>query len=1180
MKKRLLSIITALSLAFGPFLQNGFSAGEELSEIYLRSFNLFQQASTEKRMGNLEVAEEQFQSVIRILSKLRSENPAWHKNIVDYLFQECHQSLEEIDLYKKSETAETDRKYRDYKRAVETYSDEMQNKVLLQKEKKINALLSVAEESRRLHQLQLTKLGKQRDKLQKEVAEKTKRLDLVEKTNEKLLKEKSELETNVSRLENLLKAKQKVEQTLTQLNKKEKDLLSHQQILNQLVHEKEKTIQNLEESYKQLTAVKDINIQSLEEEKAALEKRLKQLEFIVEKERTARDIQRKTYSEKIETLESALAQTERDLSQARLRQEEKRVIIENKIASFKEETAALVKERDLLREKFSQVSVQLNQTASINLSLKEELEKVRRELTARQSAFEKQRVSFDVVNKEKEKALAEKNELQAKIDQLQVDYDKQSKGINEQAEKYEVQISQINEEKDEILEKYRASQNEAVALKKSVQELEIENKKIEKKLAGLAQKYDDNEAKLAADFKKQKARALEKIEKEHAAQIAEIKEDNKALTVQIERLKQNLNASDKKVALALKDKEALIKEKKETEAVLEKVAAASRDKESEMARLNEEIKNLKQNAKMQDKTWKSKVKKMEAQYSEIGQEKNSAVNELAKIRDENKQLTFKLKQLTDAKDNNEKEIQEITTRVKKEKAELKRRIQEMLRLADEKNSVLERIRAELAKQSNSAKEKSQEIQLLNAKLRKLEEKSQQSLGEAEQLRSKLKSALKDKETLGQKIDMAAREREKRESELNQVNMESSKIEAKYTGQIAELKEDISHLVEELKLTRKYRSDAEARYQALMIENDKKNAEITRLKSEVSQFTLKDEKVNRTFEERLKEFEIRSDKWAQEKTRLEAEIAKIKEEGKALLVKKEQDLVKFQQDYEDKLKGKDKEIYGLEQKVVALKQHYEGIVSELNASVDSINKEVESKLETVQKQQQKQFNETNKSLKNQVEELNALLAQYKEKYQAALIRAEKRHVEETEALKNKIARLENQKRASSKTDKAGKPASRITKKDQEELIKKVSEAKKQQKSGEIGQSNSKEAIFHYNRGVDLADKGEIEKAEIQFKKAIELKPDFFEAHYNLGRTYVMMERKEEAIQEYLKSLAIKEDPDVYYGLGAIYWQLGKWDKVIQNWEDVLKIDPEHPLAKQWLQKAKAKVKQASAADAVQ
>ena len=48
-------------------------------------------------------------------------------------------------------------------------------------------------------------------------------------------------------------------------------------------------------------------------------------------------------------------------------------------------------------------------------------------------------------------------------------------------------------------------------------------------------------------------------------------------------------------------------------------------------------------------------------------------------------------------------------------------------------------------------------------------------------------------------------------------------------------------------------------------------------------------------------------------------------------------------------------------------------------------------------------------------------------------------------------------------------------------------------------STRHAIAHYNAGKTLADLGRLEDAATSYNKAIAIKPDLIEAHYNLGNT---------------------------------------------------------------------------------
>jgi len=70
-----------------------------------------------------------------------------------------------------------------------------------------------------------------------------------------------------------------------------------------------------------------------------------------------------------------------------------------------------------------------------------------------------------------------------------------------------------------------------------------------------------------------------------------------------------------------------------------------------------------------------------------------------------------------------------------------------------------------------------------------------------------------------------------------------------------------------------------------------------------------------------------------------------------------------------------------------------------------------------------------------------------------------------------------------------------------------------------------AVELFNAGVDLYEKSEYHYAERKFIAAVELNPDFAEAHNNLGATLIGQGRTDEAIAAYRRAVEIKPD-DTY------------------------------------------------------
>ena len=79
----------------------------------------------------------------------------------------------------------------------------------------------------------------------------------------------------------------------------------------------------------------------------------------------------------------------------------------------------------------------------------------------------------------------------------------------------------------------------------------------------------------------------------------------------------------------------------------------------------------------------------------------------------------------------------------------------------------------------------------------------------------------------------------------------------------------------------------------------------------------------------------------------------------------------------------------------------------------------------------------------------------------------------------------------------------------------------------------------------------QKAIEYLDNAIKLKPDYAEAHRNLGVTYGMLGRYQDAVDAYKQTIKFKPDlAEAHYNLGVIYYKLGQ--RIIIEWQKA-KID---------------------------
>lgn len=96
--------------------------------------------------------------------------------------------------------------------------------------------------------------------------------------------------------------------------------------------------------------------------------------------------------------------------------------------------------------------------------------------------------------------------------------------------------------------------------------------------------------------------------------------------------------------------------------------------------------------------------------------------------------------------------------------------------------------------------------------------------------------------------------------------------------------------------------------------------------------------------------------------------------------------------------------------------------------------------------------------------------------------------------------------------------------------------------------------HNNLGDVYGRRGDAQKAIEEFRKAIEIKPNYADAYHNLANTYQEMGRAEEAIENYKK--AIEFNPRLwqsYQNLGALYFQKGQMEQAEEYFKKVVEVN---------------------------
>lgn len=92
---------------------------------------------------------------------------------------------------------------------------------------------------------------------------------------------------------------------------------------------------------------------------------------------------------------------------------------------------------------------------------------------------------------------------------------------------------------------------------------------------------------------------------------------------------------------------------------------------------------------------------------------------------------------------------------------------------------------------------------------------------------------------------------------------------------------------------------------------------------------------------------------------------------------------------------------------------------------------------------------------------------------------------------------------------------------------------------------------YNEAIDLYKQDDVERAIKNFTKVLELKPDFYEAHYNLSQILMSLNKNDEALKSLEEIQKIKPgDTENLYNIGKTYYKSGYLSKA---YEYLKKID---------------------------
>jgi tetratricopeptide (TPR) repeat protein len=105
-----------------------------------------------------------------------------------------------------------------------------------------------------------------------------------------------------------------------------------------------------------------------------------------------------------------------------------------------------------------------------------------------------------------------------------------------------------------------------------------------------------------------------------------------------------------------------------------------------------------------------------------------------------------------------------------------------------------------------------------------------------------------------------------------------------------------------------------------------------------------------------------------------------------------------------------------------------------------------------------------------------------------------------------------------------------------------------------------ADAHYNLGIALMELGKPEEAAACYRRALELKPDYANAHNNLGHALIVLGKSDEAVACCRRALALRPDfVEAHNNLGIAFLEQGKVDEAVACFRRALELKPEFPEA---------------------
>ena len=101
----------------------------------------------------------------------------------------------------------------------------------------------------------------------------------------------------------------------------------------------------------------------------------------------------------------------------------------------------------------------------------------------------------------------------------------------------------------------------------------------------------------------------------------------------------------------------------------------------------------------------------------------------------------------------------------------------------------------------------------------------------------------------------------------------------------------------------------------------------------------------------------------------------------------------------------------------------------------------------------------------------------------------------------------------------------------------------------------EAVTIYNAALESSNRGDFAKALAEYKRAIEIHPEFIEAFSNIGEIHARMGNSDLALDAYKQALKIEKNYRVLLNLGVEYYNIKKYDEALSYFMESLQLKPD-------------------------